>query len=79
VKSVPDFTGVQDEYVAWRQYATDAYELFEPYQGSTAHYQAVTVIRNKIKGPARALLVTHNTVLNFKAILARLDCSYADK
>jgi len=77
VKSIPDFTGVQDEYVAWRQSATDAYELFESYEGSSARYQAV--IRNKIKGPARALLVSYNTVLNFKAILARLDCSYADK
>jgi len=54
VKSIPDFTGVQDEYVAWRQSATDAYELFESYEGSSAHYQAVTIIRNKIKGPARA-------------------------
>jgi len=79
VKSIPDFTGIQDEYVAWRQSATDAYELFKPYNGSSAHYQAVTIIRNKIRGPARALLVSYNTVLNFDAILARLDCSYADK
>ncbi|KAH8324961.1 hypothetical protein KR074_000412, partial [Drosophila pseudoananassae] len=79
IKSVPDFNGEQDGYVAWRQSATDAYELFKPYQGSCAHYQAVTIIRNKIRGPARALLVSHNTVLNFDAILARLDCSYADK
>lgn len=49
------------------------------HEGSSAHYQAVTIIRNKIKGPALALLVSHNTVLNFKAILASLDCSYADK
>jgi len=77
VKSSPDFTGIQDEYVAWRQSATDAYELFKPYNG--AHYQAVTIIRNKIRGPARVLLVSYNTVLNFDAILARLDCSYADK
>jgi len=65
--------------VAWRQSATDAYELFKPYNGSNAHYQAVTIIRNKIRGPALALLVSYNTVLNFDAILARLDCSYAGK
>jgi len=56
-----------------------AYELFESYQRSSAHYQTVIIIRNKIKGPASALLVSYNSVLNFKAILARLDCSYADK
>jgi len=79
IKSVPDFNGEQDEYVARRQSGTDAYELFKPYQGSSAHYQAVSIIRNKIRGPALALLISHNTVLNFDAILARLDCSYADK
>jgi len=76
IKSVLDFNGEQDEYVAWRQSATDAYELFKPYQGSSAHYQAVTIIRNKIGGSPRALLVS---VLNFDAILARQDCSDADK
>ncbi|KAH8416940.1 hypothetical protein KR222_005724, partial [Zaprionus bogoriensis] len=79
VKSIPDFNGTQDEYVAWRQSATDAYELFRPFNGSSAHYQAVSIMRNKLKGPARAILVSHNTVLNFDAIIARLDCTYADR
>lgn len=79
IKSVPDFTGAQDEYVAWRQAAIYAYELFKNFPKSTAHYQAVAIIRNKIKGSAGALLVSHNTVLNFDAILARLDCTYSDK
>lgn len=79
IKSIPEFDGTQDDYVAWRQSATDAYERFKPYNGSTAHYQAVTIIRNKIRGSARALLVSHNTVLNFDAIIARLDCTYADR
>jgi len=79
IKSVPEFTGTQDEYVAWRQSAIYAYELFKPYNGSSTHYQAVAIIRNKIRGTAGALLVSHNTVLNFDAILARLDCTYSDK
>jgi len=79
VRSIQEFTGMQDEYVAWRQSATDAFELFKDYPDSSGHFQAVTIIINKIKGPARALLVSLNTVLNFHAILARLDCSYADK
>jgi len=68
VKTLPDFSGEQDDYVSWRQY-----------EGSEAHYQAVSIIRNKIRGSARGLLVAHNTVLNFDAIIARLDCTYADK
>jgi len=63
IKSVREFTGTQDEYVAWRQSAIYAYELFKPYNGSSAHYQAVAIIRNKIRGTAGALLVSHNTVL----------------
>nr|ADI57936.1 gag protein [Drosophila melanogaster] len=79
VKTMPDFSGEQDDYVSWRQSAVDAYEIFKRYNGSEAHYQAVSIIRNKIRGPARGLLVAHNTVLNFDAIIARLDCTYADK
>lgn len=79
VKSMPDFDGAQEDYVAWRQSATDAYELFRSYSTSSVHYQAVIIIRNKIRGNARALLTSHNTVLNFDAIIARLDCTYADK
>ncbi|KAH8288999.1 hypothetical protein KR054_009801, partial [Drosophila jambulina] len=59
VKSIPDFAGVQDDFLAWRQSATDAYELFESFQGSSAHYQVVTIIINKIKGPARELPPQH--------------------
>lgn len=79
VKSIPEFDGEQSDYVAWRQSAVDAYEIFRPYQNSEAHYQAVTILRNKIRGSARALLVSHSTVLNFDAVIARLDVTYADK
>ncbi|EDW53853.1 GM16872 [Drosophila sechellia] len=79
VKSLPTFSGSHDEYVSWRQDASDAYEVFKRYKGSEAHYEAVVIIKNKICGNARALLTSHNTVLNFDAILARLDCTYADK
>jgi len=79
VKSLPTFSGSHDEYVSWRQAASDAYEVFKKYDGSEAHYEAVVIIKNKICGPARSLLTSHNTVLNFDAIIARLDCTYADK
>lgn len=79
VKSVPNFNGNHEEYVSWRQAAIDAYEIFKRYVGSEAHYEAVAILKNKVTGPARAILTSHNTVLNFDAIIARLDCSYADK
>lgn len=36
-------------------------------------------IRNKVRGAADAVLSSFNTVLNFSAIIARLDFTYADK
>lgn len=79
VKSLPDFEGKQEKYVSWRQAAHIAYRVFEQFEGSSQHYQAVAIIRNKIKGPADTVLSSFNTVLNFKAIIARLDFTYSDK
>ncbi|KAH8274925.1 hypothetical protein KR018_000893, partial [Drosophila ironensis] len=80
VKYLQTINGSHDEYVSRRQAASDAYEVFKRYDGSKAHYEDdVHGIKNKICGAARSLLTSHNTVLNFDAILARLDCTYADK
>ena len=79
VKSLPEFNGDQAHYVSWRQAAHTAYKLFEPYAGSSKHYQAVAIIRNKVTGTADSTLSSFNTVLNFKAIISRLDFTYADK
>jgi len=69
-KSIPEFDGKIDNYVSWRQAASAAYKVFEPYNGTSRHYQAVAIIRNKVRGPADAVLASFNIVLNFKAIIA---------
>ena len=79
VKSLPEFSGSMEQYVSWRQAAHTAYKVFERYTTSSKHYQAVAIIRNKIRGSADAVLASFDTVLNFKAIIARLDFTYADK
>lgn len=79
VKSLPDFEGKPEQYVSWRQAAHTAYKIFENFDGSSKHYMAVAIIRNKVKGPADMVLSSFNTVLNFKAIIARLDFTYSDK
>lgn len=79
VKSLPDFEGKQETYVSWRQAAHTAYKIFEKYEGSSRHYQAVAIIRNKVKGTADMTLASFNTALNFKAIIDRLDFTYSDK
>lgn len=79
IKSLPDFEGKHENYVSWRQAAHIAYKIFEPHQGSSKHYQAVAIIRNKVKGPADMVLSSFNTVLNFRAIISRLDFTYCDK
>jgi len=65
VKSLPEFDGRQEQYISWRQSATVAYEIFKPFLGSSKHYQAVAIIRHKIRGSADAVLASFNTVLNF--------------
>lgn len=79
VKTLPEFNGDETKYVSWRHAAHAAYKLFEPYEGSSKHYQATAIIRNKITGRADATLASFNTTLNFHAIIARLDFSFADK
>uniref|UniRef100_A0A0K8WM53 Retrovirus-related Gag polyprotein from transposon gypsy n=1 Tax=Bactrocera latifrons TaxID=174628 RepID=A0A0K8WM53_BACLA len=79
VKSLPEFSGQTEGYVSWREAAHNAYQIFKDYDGSSRHYQAVTIIRNKIRGAADALLSSFSTVLNFNAIIARLDFTYSDK
>jgi len=59
--------------------ALAAYETFRPYDGSSKHHQAVLIIRNRIKGAANPVLSSFNTVLNFDAIISRLDFTYSDK
>jgi len=61
------------------QAATAAYHIFRRYNGSSRHYQAVIIIRSKIRGPADAVLSSFGTILNFDAIIDRLDFTYSDK
>lgn len=79
IKSLPEFHGDQLKYVSWRQAVFAAHKMFEGYEGSSKYYQAVAIIRNKIVGSADSVLSSFNTVLNFKAIISRLDFTYSDK
>ncbi|KAH8259095.1 hypothetical protein KR026_004053, partial [Drosophila bipectinata] len=79
VKSLPEFDDSQGKYVSWRQAALASYELFRRFDGSSKHYQAVLIIRNKIRGSADSILSSFNTILNFEAIISRLDFTYSDK
>lgn len=79
VKTLPIFAGERKNYVSWRQAAQNAYKIFESYNGTSRHFEAVCIIRNKITGSADANLTSFSTPLNFEAIIARLDNTYADK
>lgn len=79
VKSLPEFNGDANRYVSWRQAAITAHRLYEGFNGSSKYYQAVAIIRNKVVGAADTVLSSYNTVLNFRAILSRLDFAYGDK
>jgi len=46
---------------------------------SEQYFIALTILRNKIMGAAHDALTNHGSVLNFQAILSRLDFIYSDK
>ncbi|KAH8242821.1 hypothetical protein KR032_002416, partial [Drosophila birchii] len=79
VKCLPEFSGAQETYVSWRQAAQGAYYIFKNFVGSSRHYQAVIIIKSKIRGPADAVLSSFGTVLNFDAIINRLVFTDSDK
>lgn len=49
------------------------------YDGIERHYEAVIIQGNKVWGAGDATLSFSNTVLNFSAIIARLDFDYVVK
>lgn len=81
VKCLPEFSGDEKKeiYVSWRKAAHKAFHVFEPFVGSSKYYQALTIIRSKVRGKADSTLTSFDTAHNFDAIIARLDFTYADK
>lgn len=78
-KSFPDFEGKSKTYMSWRKAAHVAFKVFENYEGSSTYYQALGIMRNKIKNSANTVLASFNTPLNFKAMINRHDFTYANK
>lgn len=77
IKSLPEFKGKITNYVSWREAANNSMSLY--IRGSKKYFAALTILRNKITQDANDILTNHGTVLNFDAILSRLDFAYADK
>lgn len=77
IKSLPEFDGDAASYPAWRSAANFAMDYYP--QNSEKYYVATGILRNKIVKTANSTLSAFNTVLNCKAIIARLDQTYADK
>lgn len=78
-KTLPEFGGDRNKYVSWRTSASNAMKIFGTVTNSSKYFQALNIVRNKIVGAASEALTNYNTVLNFNAIIARLDFTYADK
>lgn len=77
VKSLPSFSGKENSYVSWREAANNCMSLYK--RGSKRYFAALTILRNKVVDEANAVLTNHGTILNFDAILSRLDFAYSDK
>jgi len=74
VKSLPKFPVEINQYVGCREAAETAMSLYKIQ--SEQYLIALTILRNKIIGAAYDALTNHGTVLNFQAILSRLDFIY---
>jgi len=70
IKSFREYKGDEDKYVSWRESAEIESERF---------FSALSIFRNKITGMANDALTHNGTVLNFDAIMARLDFVFSDK
>lgn len=77
IKSVREFKGEEDKYVSWRESAEIAMGQYT--RGSERFFSALSILRNKITGTANDALTHNGTVLNFDAIMARLDFVFSDK
>lgn len=78
-ETLPDFNGERDKYATWRSTTKIAMELLSKHPQSMRYFEALMIIRNKVKGPASNILNNYNTAFNFQAIIDRLDFTYADK
>lgn len=78
-KTLPEFSGERFNYPTWRTMTITAMKLLENHSTSMKYFEALMIIRNKIKGAAPNLLNNYNTAFNFDAIIDRLDFNYADK
>jgi len=77
IKLVREFKGEEDKYVSWRESAEIAMGQYA--RGSERFFSALSILRNKITGTAKDALTRNGTVLNFDAIVARLDFVFSDK
>jgi len=77
MKSVKEFKGEEDKYVSWRESAEIAMGQYA--RGSERFFSAFSILRNKTAGKANSALTHNGTVLNFDAIMARLDFVFSDK
>lgn len=77
VKSLPEFNGKANTYVSWREASQNCMSLYT--KGSRRYFAALTILRNKITSYANDVLTNHGTVLNYDAIISRLDFAFSDK
>jgi len=77
IKSAREFKGEEDKYVSWRESAEIGMGQYA--RGSERFLSALSILRNKLSGTANDALTHNGTVLNFDAIMARLDFGFSDK
>jgi len=77
IKSVRELKGEEEKYVSWRE--SEEIAMGQYARGSERFFSALSILRKIITGTANDALTHNGTVLNFDAIMARLDFVFGGK
>lgn len=79
IEALPTFQGNIANYQTWKSQVTMTFKKFEGREGTENYWDALCLFRSKVVGEASNILTAHNTKMNFKAILRRLDLTYGNR
>lgn len=76
-RSIPEFSGDKGKYRSWRNQVTRRMNMIDNCKAHAKYEAALGIIRAKITGSASDVLTNNKTAYNIKAIIKRLDLSFA--
>lgn len=79
IKNIPNFNGNRKETLAWIEDTQQTLDLFEEYEDEPTYKQIMRVVRSKIIGEAREVLIVSGNPKEWEDIKEILLNSFGDK